>query len=168
MVGRNWAVYEEDFWAIDECLNDFTSHAYCRGVALIDRTGQLITTVGDFPDLDLDSFASLAAADFAANRELAALVGETDFSTLVHQGGDRGLYFQLMADRVIMAALFDRTTTLGLVRFQAKRTARRLERILEELFEKIDSGGLEDVEEVALGAGFADEAEAEFDSLFGD
>ena len=168
MVGRNWAVYEDDFWAIDECLNKFVSGSYCRGVALIDRTGQLITTIGDFPDIDLDAFASLAAADFAANRELATLVGETDFSTLVHQGADHGLYFQLIADRVILAGLFDKATTLGLVRFQAKRAARRLGTILDELFDKIGSGGLEDVEDVALGAGFAEEAGAEFDSLFGD
>jgi predicted regulator of Ras-like GTPase activity (Roadblock/LC7/MglB family) len=168
MVGRNWAVYEDDFWSIDETLTDFVEDAYCRGVALIDRTGQIITTVGDFPEFDLDSFGSLAAADFAANRELAALVGETDFSTLVHQGSTQGLYFQLVADRVILAALFDKGTTLGLVRFQAKRATRRLDDILEDLFNKIETGSMEDVEEVALGAGFADEAEAEFDSLFGD
>ncbi|MGD8395983.1 MAG: roadblock/LC7 domain-containing protein [Candidatus Eiseniibacteriota bacterium] len=168
MVGRNWTVYEDDFWAIDEALTDFVENAYCRGVALIDRTGQLITTVGDFPEFDLDSFASLAAADFAANRELAALVGETDFSTLVHQGASQGLYFQMVADRVILAALFDRGTTLGLVRFQAKRAARSLGNVLEDLFEKIDSGSVEESEGVAMGAGFADEAEAEFDNLFGE
>jgi predicted regulator of Ras-like GTPase activity (Roadblock/LC7/MglB family) len=168
MVGRNWAVYEDDFWAIDETLTDFVEEAYCRGVALIDRTGQLITTVGDFPEIDLDSFGSLAAADFAANRELAALVGETDFSTLVHQGATQGLYFQMVSDRVILAALFDKGTTLGLVRYQAKRAAARLGDILEDLFNKIETGSMEDVEEVALGAGFAEEAEAEFDSLFGD
>jgi predicted regulator of Ras-like GTPase activity (Roadblock/LC7/MglB family) len=168
MVGRNWAVYEEDFWAIDESLTGFLDNSYCRGAALIDRTGQLVTTVGDFPDIDLDSFASLAAADFAANRELAALVGETDFSTLVHQGGEQGLYFQMVSDRVILAALFDRSTTLGLVRFQAKRATRRLEEVLDDLMQKIEGGGMEDVEEIALGAGFADEAEAEFDNLFGE
>jgi predicted regulator of Ras-like GTPase activity (Roadblock/LC7/MglB family) len=167
MVGRNWALYEEDFWGIDDALGGFLGGSYCRGVALIDKTGQLITTAGDFPDLDLDSFASLAAADFAANRELAALVGETDFRTLVHQGADAGLYLQMMADRVILAALFDKSTTLGLVRFQAKRASERLTTILEGLFAKIQSGGLEDAE-VVVGAGFAEEAEAELDGLFGD
>jgi predicted regulator of Ras-like GTPase activity (Roadblock/LC7/MglB family) len=167
MVGRNWALYEEDFWGIDDALATFLNGSYCSGVALIDKTGQLITTVGDLPDLDLDSFASLAAADFAANRELAALVGETDFRTLVHQGANAGLYLQMMADRVILAALFDKTTTLGLVRFQAKRVTERLTKILEGLFAKIQSGGLEDSESV-VGVGFAAEAEAELDGLFGD
>jgi predicted regulator of Ras-like GTPase activity (Roadblock/LC7/MglB family) len=167
MVGRNWALYEEDFWGIDEALSNFLAGSFCRGVALIDRTGQLITTVGDFPDLDLDSFASLAAADFAANRELAALVGETDFRTLVHQGVDSGLYLQMMADRVILAALFDKRTTLGLVRFQAKRVASKLTTILEGLFAKIQAGGFDD-SEAAVGAGFAEAAEAELDGLLGD
>ena len=43
MVGRNWALYEEDFWGIDEALGRFLNGSYCRGVALIDKTGQLIT-----------------------------------------------------------------------------------------------------------------------------
>ncbi len=167
MVGRNWALYEDDFWGIDEALQSFLSGSFCRGVALIDKTGQLITTVGAFPEFDLDSFASLAAADFAANRELAALVGETDFRTLVHQGADSGLYLHMMAERVILAALFDKTTTLGLVRFQAKRVSSRLEAILESLFAKIQAGGAEDMESV-VGAGFAEAAEAELDGLFGD
>lgn len=168
MVGRNWALYEEDFWGIDEALGGFLSGSSCRGVALIDNTGQLITTVGDFPEIDLDSFSSLAAADFAANRELAALVGETDFRTLVHQGIGSGLYLQMMADRVILAALFDNTTTLGLVRFHAKRASARLTEILEGLFAKIQAGGLDNVAEAAVGAGFAAEAEAELDGMFGD
>ncbi len=167
MVGRNWALYEEDFWGIDEALDRFLSGSYCRGVALIDKTGQLITTVGAFPEFDLDAFASLAAADFAANRELAALVGETDFKTLVHQGADSGLYLQMMADRVILAAVYDKTTTLGLVRFQAKKVATRLEAILDSLFAKIQAGGVEEMEPV-IGAGFAEAAEAELDGLFGD
>ncbi len=168
MVGRNWALYEEDFWGIDEALGAFLAGSSCRGVALIDKTGQLITTVGEFPEVDLDAFSSLAAADFAANRELAALVGEADFRTLVHQGAESGLYLQMMAERVVLAALFDSTTTLGLVRYHAKRTSARLTAILESLFAKIQAGGLDDVGEAAVGAGFAEEAEAELDGLFGD
>jgi len=167
MVGRNWALYEEDFWGIDESLQSFLAGSYCRGVALVDKTGQLITTVGAFPDFDLDSFASLAAADFAANRELALLVGERDFNTLVHQGAGSGLYLQMMANRVILAALYDKKTTLGLVRFQAKRVATRLETILDGLFAKIQAGQVEEMEPV-VGAGFAAAAEAELDGLFGD
>jgi hypothetical protein len=74
----------------------------------------------------------------------------------------------MMADRVILAALFDNSTTLGLVRFHAKRTSVRLTEILEALFAKIQAGGLDDVGETAVGAGFAEEAEAELDGLFGD
>ncbi len=165
MVGRNWALYEEDFWGIDESLQSFLSGSYCRGVALVDKTGQLITTVGALPEFDLDSFASLAAADFAANRELALLVGETDFNTLVHQGAGSGLYLQMMANRVILAALYDKKTTLGLVRFQAKRVATRLETILDNLFAKIQAGSGDEMEPV-VGAGFAAAAEAELDGLF--
>jgi hypothetical protein len=80
---------------------------------------------------------------------------------------DSGLYLQMMADRVILAALFDKRTTLGLVRFQAKRVATKLTSILEGLFAKIQAGGFDD-SEAAVGAGFAEAAEAELDGLLGD
>jgi hypothetical protein len=85
----------------------------------------------------------------------------------VHQGTGAGLYLQLMADRVILAAIYDKTTTLGLVRFQAKRVAVRLEAILDSLFAKIQAGGDEALEPV-VGAGFAAAADAELDGLFGE
>ena len=47
----------------------------------MDRTGQLVATVGEQPHFDPTAFATLTAADFSANDQLARLIGETDFNS---------------------------------------------------------------------------------------
>ena len=138
-----------------------------RSVMLIDKTGQLINSIGEPPGFDVTSFSSLAAADFAANAQLAEMVGEKDFATLVHQGQNDSLYLSMIANRVILVVLFDRKTSLGLVRLKAKRAEDELLGVLNKLFDKLQYRN-EEVIATPLGAEFAAEAESEIDSLFQD
>src|SRR6267378_3612106 len=67
MVKGNWALYEEDFWSINAILQTLMRSASARSTMLIDKTGQLINSIGEPPGFDVTSFSSLAAADFGAN-----------------------------------------------------------------------------------------------------
>jgi len=64
MVKGDWAVYEEDFWSMNAILQTLIRSANSRSVMLIDKTGQLINSIGEPPGFDVTSFSSLAAADF--------------------------------------------------------------------------------------------------------
>ncbi|TMQ64666.1 MAG: roadblock/LC7 domain-containing protein [Candidatus Eisenbacteria bacterium] len=167
MVKGNWALFEEDFYSMTLILQTLMRTANSRSVMLIDKTGQLISTVGTPPDFDVISFSSLAAADFGANAELAKMVGEKDFATLVHQGKDDSLYLSMIANRVILVVLFDKKTSLGLVRLKAKRASDDLQVVLDKVFNKLQYKN-EDIATTTLGADFAAEAESEIDSLFKD
>src|SRR5258705_7399586 len=167
MVKGNWAVFEEDFWSINAILQTLMRSANSRSVMLIDKTGQLINSIGEPPGFDVTSFSSLAAADFGANAELARMVGEKDFATLVHQGKDDSLYLSMIANRVILVVLFDKKTSLGLVRLKAKRASDDLQVVLDKVFNKLQYKN-EDIATTTLGADFAAEAESEIDSLFKD
>jgi predicted regulator of Ras-like GTPase activity (Roadblock/LC7/MglB family) len=134
---------------------------------LIDKTGQLINSIGEPPGFDVTSFSSLAADDFAANEQLAQMVGATDFATLVHQGAKDSLFLQLISNRVILVVLFDRKTSLGLVRLKARRASDDLLNVLQRLFDKLQYRN-EESALPSLGADFAAEAENEIDSLFRD
>jgi len=166
MVKGNWALFEEDFWSINAILQTLMRSASARSVMLIDKTGQLINAIGEPPGFDVTSFSSLAAADFAANAQLALMVGEQDFATLVHQGQNESLYLSMIANRVILVVLFDRKTSLGLVRLKSRRAGEELLEVLNRLFDKLQYRN----EEIGttLGADFAAEAESEIDSLFKD
>lgn len=165
MVKGNWALFEEDFWSINAILQTLMRSASARSVMLIDKTGQLINSIGEPPGFDVTSFSSLAAADFAANAQLAEMVGEKDFATLVHQGQNDSLYLSMIANRVILVVLFDKKTSLGLVRLKARRAGDELMGVLSQLFDKLQYRN-EEMSATTLGADFAAEAESEIDSLF--
>ena len=83
---------------------------------------------------DPTAFATLTAADFSANDQLAKLIGESDFNSLFHQGEKESMYLADVARRVILVVLFDNRTTLGLVRLKMKQTVDELTRLFEQVF----------------------------------
>jgi predicted regulator of Ras-like GTPase activity (Roadblock/LC7/MglB family) len=166
-----WTLFENDFRAIDGVLNELLERTNALSVHLVDRSGQLITSAGRTGDFDATAFASLVAADFTANAELSQLFGEDGLTAVVSEGLDRSVHSCLLADRVIMSTVFDRRSTLGLVRFRAQRAAHDLGDIFRNLFEKVGLFEPEPAPAVAFeptSQEFALAASQEVDALFGD
>jgi predicted regulator of Ras-like GTPase activity (Roadblock/LC7/MglB family) len=159
----SWSFQEQDFKRIDRILQDFLFESNSRCVLLIDRSGQLVTAAGEQPQFDATAFSSLAAADFSANDQLATMIGESEFSSLFHQGEKESMYLADVAKRVILVVLFDQRTTLGMIRIKVKAVVRELAQIFEELFARTGGDA-----QTRLESGFADEAEDEIDRLFGE
>ena len=158
-----WTLFEKDFRSIDQVLFDLLERTQALSIHLVDRSGQLITTAGNTADFDVTAFSSLVAADFTANAELGRLLGEEGVNAVVSEGSGRTVYSCLMADRVIMCVVFDRRSTLGLVRFRAQRAVGLLDPVFRGLFDKV---GL--VEPVQGTREFAAAAGREVDALFGE
>ena len=165
MVRTNWKVFEEDYWAINTIMKELLSNSNSASVLLLDKTGQLISNVGEEPDFDMHSFASLCAADFEANAQLAKLIGEKDFSTLYHQGSNESMYLARVEKDIILVVLFDKRTTLGLVRLRVKKAVDNLATVIRRLYDKLE---YENEELTEFDEEFAAEAELEIDSLFSD
>jgi predicted regulator of Ras-like GTPase activity (Roadblock/LC7/MglB family) len=136
----SWSFTEDDFGAITQSLQRFLYDSNARCALLVDRTGQLVATVGEQPTFDATAFATLTAADFSANDQLARLIGENDFNTLFHQGEKESMYLADVARRVILVVLFDNRTTLGLVRLKMKAAVDELARLFEQVFARGASG----------------------------
>lgn len=130
----SWSFTEDDFGAITTALQQFLSDSDARCALLVDRTGQLVATVGERPNFDPTAFSTLAAADFSANDQLAKLIGENDFNSLFHQGEKESMYLADVARRVILVVLFDNRTTLGLVRLKMRQTVIHLTQLFEQVF----------------------------------
>jgi predicted regulator of Ras-like GTPase activity (Roadblock/LC7/MglB family) len=135
-ASASWSFTEDDFGAITAALQKFLFTANARCALLVDRTGQLVATVGEQPDFDPTAFATLTAADFSANDQLAKLIGENDFNSLFHQGETASMYLADIARRVILVVLFDNRTSLGLVRLKMKDTVAELTRLFEQVFSR--------------------------------
>ncbi|HEY0787237.1 MAG TPA: roadblock/LC7 domain-containing protein [Thermoanaerobaculia bacterium] len=132
----SWSFTEDDFGAITQSLQRFLHESNARCALLVDRTGQLVATVGEQPDFDPTAFATLTAADFSANDQLAKLIGETDFNSLFHQGEKESMYLADVARRVILVVIFDNRTTLGLVRLKLKPAIEDLGRLFQQVFQR--------------------------------
>ena len=132
----SWSFTQDDFDGITRTLQRFLYDSNARCALLVDRTGQLVATVGEQPTFDPTAFATLTAADFSANDQLARLIGESDFNTLFHQGEKESMYLADVARRVILVVLFDNRTTLGLVRLKMKQAVDELVKLFEHVFER--------------------------------
>lgn len=156
----SWSFTEDDYSAIMRSLQRFLEESNARSALLVDRSGQLVATAGDSPHFDPTAFATLTAADFSANDQLARLIGETEFSSLFHQGEQESMYLVDVARRVILVILFDNRTTLGLVRLKVKPTVEELNALFIAMFRRREES------EGAPGEGLLAGAEDEIDRLF--
>lgn len=160
----NWSLQEQDSRRIHQILQRFLRESEARCALLVDRTGQLVTMAGERLAFDPTAFSSLAAADFSANDQLASMIGEGGFSSVIHQGERESIYLADVAKRVILVTLFDDRTTLGMIRIKAKHVVRELSAVFHEL------PGRQTMRQLPpqLETAFVDEAESEIDRLFRD
>ncbi|MFM8559234.1 MAG: roadblock/LC7 domain-containing protein [bacterium] len=161
-----WTLFENDFKLIDDVLDELLQRTNALSAHLIDRSGQVITSAGRVDDFDVTSFASLAAADFTANAELAQLLGEPMVDAVVNEGRTRSVYSRLLGDRVILSVVFDKRRSLGLVRVRSRRGADTLDGVFRALFEKVGIA-MPGAEEFEAAPEFAAAASHEVDALFG-
>ena len=157
----SWSFREEDATRIGALLNSLLREANARTALLVDRTGQMLATVGEEPRFDPVAFATLTAADFSANDQLARMLGENEFGSLFHQGDRDSLYLADVARRVILVVLFDNRTTLGLVKLRVRGVVEALSALFIQMFAREAAG------ERGMETGFVPEAEDEIDRLFG-
>ena len=75
-AASSWSFEEDDLNAIVRTISRFLAETGARSSLLVDRSGQLVATVGEPLGFDPVTFATLTAADFSANDQLARLIGE--------------------------------------------------------------------------------------------
>ncbi|MBN2492142.1 MAG: roadblock/LC7 domain-containing protein [Planctomycetes bacterium] len=154
--------YREDVQKIDEVLGEFLEVSGAKCALLIDKEGHMVTRKGNTSTLDLDTVSALVAGSFAATKEMARLLGETEFSVLFHQGKRDHIQLTLVGDTTLLTVIFDDQTTLGMVRLYATDAAKQLEDIFCRRKQSGDSAG-----ETTIHADFSADAQGRLDDVFG-
>lgn len=155
--------YTADVQRFESELDGFLELSGARSALLIDREGHLVTRRGETVQNSLESISALIAGSFAATREMARLLGESQFNTLFHQGQRDSIQVSLVGETALFATVFDGRTNLGLVRYYATETAQRLEAMLAEMRARgpaAPAGG------EGLSSDFSSSATAALDKLF--
>ncbi len=163
MAAPEIVMYEEEFGIIKQIVSKLLVDANANVVFLVDKNGQQITAHGDIENLDTTSLASLTAGNVAATDGLARLIGEKEFSILFHEGEKDNIHISIVAGRVILVVIFDKRSSLGLVRLRVKKASAELGKIFEEILKKSERG--------QTGGGsspFAEITDDDIDNLFSD
>jgi predicted regulator of Ras-like GTPase activity (Roadblock/LC7/MglB family) len=161
MSNPQMVMYEEEFKLISQVIGRLNQEASAKVCYLIDKNGQLIASAGDTGNIDGTSLASLTAGNIAATGGLAKLLGEKEFSIVFHEGEKDNIHISLIGQRVILVVVFDRRSSLGLVRLRVKKTAQDLDSIFQKLLQKTQAKG-------KSSSPFAEMSDADIDNLFRD
>jgi predicted regulator of Ras-like GTPase activity (Roadblock/LC7/MglB family) len=133
-------MYDEEYREITAIVERLLSETNAKCVYLVDKDGQLISSSGNTHGIDGTSLASLTAGNIAATGGLAKLIGEKEFSILFHEGERDNIHISVVGQRVILVVIFDKKSSLGLVRLRVKRASEELNRSLEKLIDKMQVG----------------------------
>ncbi len=111
-------------------LERFVGDSQVRLAVLINRSGQVLAQHGFDRVFDLIGVASLAAGINASSRALANQLGEKEFEALHHTGRARQLFlghFDSPAGQLMLVAVFDDRSSIGLVRVFFEDFVRQIE-----------------------------------------
>jgi predicted regulator of Ras-like GTPase activity (Roadblock/LC7/MglB family) len=131
-------LHELEFQRIRAILAKMQKELCAELVLLISRSGQPIVISGSTQNIDCTALSSLAAANLAATDGLANIVGEKEFSVLVHQGRKRSLFISDLLKRFSLVLVFDASKSAGLVRYKCKHTTLLLENVIRDFQKRIE------------------------------
>ncbi|HDD43857.1 MAG TPA: roadblock/LC7 domain-containing protein [Candidatus Desulfofervidus auxilii] len=112
-------------------LNKLINEGGASYVLLTDMAGNLICKSGE-GSIDATSLAVLSAANFAATKEIARLIGEDEFSLLFHRGQKENIHFTRIDPEILMIVLFKPYVSLGLLRIKIEGIKKEIQKILGE------------------------------------
>lgn len=158
----SFVMYDEEFKKINLVIERLLRESNAKVIFLVDKNGQLISSVGETEHMDTTSLASLTAGNIAATGGLAKLIGEKEFSILFHEGEKDNLHISIVGGRLILVIIFDQRSSLGLVRLRVKKASDELDRIFGGLRKKT-----EETERGNKMSPFAEITDDDIDNLFG-
>ena len=152
MSQGNFILREPEYDALLAILRKLLADAAGKVVFLVDKNGTLLASAGDAVGFDTTSLASLAAGNIAATGGLANLIGEKEFSILFHEGERDNMHLSVVADRLILVVVFDRRSSVGLVRLRVRQASARLAGVMEAALAASDAetGGIEELTEADI------------------
>jgi len=140
MPQGSFVMFEEEYREITSVIEKLLREANAKCVYLVDKDGQLIASSGDTKDIDATSLASLTAGNIAATGGLAKLIGEKEFSILFHEGEKDNLHISVVEQRVILVVIFDKQSSLGLVRLRVRKATEELGKSIQRLLARMSEG----------------------------
>ncbi|MGN6384698.1 MAG: roadblock/LC7 domain-containing protein [Verrucomicrobiota bacterium] len=134
---------EEDIKEIDIICGGFLKKAEAKAVLLLAEGGFLVCQYGNTDGRDTMSLGALASNSFEANRMIAGLMGEPNFSSVYQSGENCSLFVQSIDGFNVMVVIFPVTVGVGLVRHYAQSARDEVARIFQRAKDRAPNTGLD-------------------------
>ena len=132
----SYGLHQIDVTGITQILRQLLNRSEAGGCLVCDFSGFVLVQEG-FERYEPVLISALGAGVFAATRELARLLGENEFSAVIHQGERRSLLICAINRDVLLTVVFTDSSSIGLVKLYAKAAVADL----RLLFAAIESRG---------------------------
>jgi predicted regulator of Ras-like GTPase activity (Roadblock/LC7/MglB family) len=127
---------EEDIKEIDSIFSRFVKKAEAQSILLLAEGGFLVCSYGNTDGLDTMSLGALASNSFEANRMIAGLMGEPNFSSIYQAGEHYSMFVQSIDGYNVMVVIFPVTVGVGLVRHYAQSARDEVARVFTRAKER--------------------------------
>ena len=135
---KDMILFPEDIELLNQVLSQLVTKANLLLAVLINKDGRLLTSQGTLEIVDTVSMAALVAGNSASTLAIANLMGETEFSTMYHQGKDKHIYIAIIDENTFLALVFDDRTNIDRVKVFARQFDRQLKQSLEQVYNKTE------------------------------
>jgi len=132
----NMVIDEETSAAITKVLKQLVHDTHANSGMVLDRPGQVIVYEGESYRSEQMSLGALVAGTYGSTRQMARILGEPNFRTLVQEGAKEKIFTEAVGDHWLVSIIFDRHTHLGLVKMLSSRATVDLGEILVRAIER--------------------------------
>ncbi|MBK9166246.1 MAG: roadblock/LC7 domain-containing protein [Bryobacterales bacterium] len=115
-----------------ELLDHLVEHGGALTALLVTRQGSVVSEAGRTGYLNTTAMAALVAGMFSATKEVARMVGESQFSILLQQGEKRHIHISLVSGDIMMVVIFEDYSRIGQVRHEARKAGEKLTALLAQ------------------------------------
>jgi predicted regulator of Ras-like GTPase activity (Roadblock/LC7/MglB family) len=143
MIGTLPQIVEEDIVEIRRIFTDFLSKSEADSVLLTAEGGFLVCASGKTTHLDTTSLGALASNSFEANKAIAGLIGEPNFSCIYQAGEQFSMYVQSIDGYNLMVVIFPVTTAVGAIKYYAQEARDHVARVFEKARGRTPGEGLD-------------------------
>ncbi|MFQ5633159.1 MAG: roadblock/LC7 domain-containing protein [bacterium] len=123
----------ETYNIITQVLKELERSTRADLIIFCESNGVAVTYAGNPDILNLAGFSSLNAANYAATREMANMLGEKNaFKFLFLEGDSNNIYICNIGYDFLLSITFSKAVALGMVRIYANKAVNQLKKILEK------------------------------------
>jgi len=123
----------ETFNEIAAVLKELEASTRAELAVFCDSNGVPITHAGKPREVSLPTLSTLNAANYAATREMARMIGEKDgFKFLFLEGDRKNIYLCNVGFEFLLSVVFSKSVALGMIRIYANKAAKQLSAILQK------------------------------------